>query len=171
MVASSSGADVFPLLVGQLVEDLPMGCVLLLSQSGSPTKLLLDIQLGNLTRLSLLDQTIILAWFPNQIAPGHPVGQPDQIISVRSKDNNPNWFQVHLPHNWYLGWMCPNFCRGQPLNSSNTKLYKCNNYYFFLSQHLIILLLVRRFRLQVSFLAARGEKSKTLVTEGKCFEE
>ena len=31
MVASSSGADVFPLLVGQLVEDLPMGCVLLLS--------------------------------------------------------------------------------------------------------------------------------------------
>ena len=31
MVASSSGADVFPLLVGQLVEDLPMGCVLLSS--------------------------------------------------------------------------------------------------------------------------------------------
>ena len=59
MVASSSGADVFPLLVGQLVEDLPMGCVLLLSQSGSPTQLLLDIQLGNPTRLSLLDQKTI----------------------------------------------------------------------------------------------------------------
>ena len=36
MVASSSGADVFPLLVGQLVEDLPMGCVLLLSLSLVP---------------------------------------------------------------------------------------------------------------------------------------